>query len=81
VRPIASLLCDDSDALLRQIEEIFREIAPVFQPQLFSSTKQLLQTKAKEIAARLFVSLEGTRRQSKSSMASSNKADDDYIDM
>jgi len=60
VRPIASLLSDDPDALLRQIEDVFREIAPVFQPQLYSSTEQLLQTKAKEIAARLFVLADGT---------------------
>jgi hypothetical protein len=66
--------------VLQQIEDVFREIAPVFQPQLFSSTKQLLQRKAKEIAARLFLSVEGTRRLSKSSTASSNNADD-YIDM
>eukprot|EP00930_Biecheleria_cincta_P022678 TRINITY_DN16531_c0_g1_i1.p1 TRINITY_DN16531_c0_g1~~TRINITY_DN16531_c0_g1_i1.p1 ORF type:complete len:1023 (+),score=128.73 TRINITY_DN16531_c0_g1_i1:127-3069(+) len=52
-RPLAARLSEDPDAVLALIESVFRSIAVVFQPEHYSSTDQLLATKATEIYQRL----------------------------
>merc|ERR1712060_608569 len=46
-------ITDDLEAVIGLICGVFRTIAVVFQPQHYSSTELLLETKAKEIHGRL----------------------------
>eukprot|EP00933_Yihiella_yeosuensis_P033276 TRINITY_DN27009_c0_g1_i1.p1 TRINITY_DN27009_c0_g1~~TRINITY_DN27009_c0_g1_i1.p1 ORF type:complete len:521 (-),score=89.25 TRINITY_DN27009_c0_g1_i1:85-1479(-) len=52
--PIAkSVTKDDPAALLQVIKDVFKEIAIVFQPELYSTTAEILTTKAVEVHQRL----------------------------
>merc|ERR1712187_204937 len=51
-REIAKAVSDDRELVLDLAENIFKEIAVVFQPEHYSSTEMILATKAHEIFTR-----------------------------
>jgi hypothetical protein len=53
VRPVAEKIVNPADSLLYVIKGVFKEIAVVFQPQLYSSTVKLLEIKASETHTRM----------------------------
>jgi hypothetical protein len=50
---VVSALTDKLDDLAKLIQQVFKEIAVVFQPEQYSSTEEVLQIKSKQIAKRL----------------------------
>merc|ERR1712216_975529 len=58
LHPIISTLCEDPDASLDRIRDVFSEIAVVFQPEQYSSTEAVLMAKAEEVAQKVLSKLE-----------------------
>jgi len=52
-KAVADAVTDDAEGLFEVAKELFSTIAIVFQPELYSSTAQVLETKANEIQDRL----------------------------